>query len=195
MNLMCGSGTILVERLLAGPARAGVGIDLSAEAIAAARANAAAAGVADRVKLLPGDVDSDGWLATGPYDCIYADPSWGDKHSLNEDLHLRLLERAHRGAAAGARLVVLTHEIRITERCLRKASGLWRLDSETKVSQKRPPSADLRTYATRSSGRDFASMILPAPIRVNSAAGGLLCYRHGQLTSSVRMASWTTLAD
>lgn len=138
-NLMCGSGTILVERLLAGPARGAVGIDISREAISAAEANVSAAGLSGRIKLMAGDIGQDSWLADGPYDCLYADPPWGDKsgkHSENEDLHRTLLERAHAGAAEGARLVILTHEIRIMERCLRRASALWRLESQTRVFQK-----------------------------------------------------------
>jgi tRNA (guanine6-N2)-methyltransferase len=139
MNLMCGSGTILVERLLAGRARSAAGIDISCQAISAAEANVSAAGLTGRINLMVGDIRQDSWLKNGPYDCIYADPPWGDKsgkHSENEDLHLTLLERAHVGAAKGARLLVLTHEIRIMERCLRRASALWRLESETRVLQK-----------------------------------------------------------
>lgn len=138
-NLMCGSGTILVERLLAGSTQTALGVDISPEAIAAARVNASAAAVNDRIKLLTADITSDEWLTAGPFDCIYADPPWGDKsgdHALNEDLHLLLLERAYRGAANGARLVVLTHEIRIMERCLHRTSGLWQLASQTRVFQK-----------------------------------------------------------
>lgn len=138
-NLMCGSGTILVERLLAGPARGAVGIDISHEAISAAEANVSAAGLSGRINLMVGGIGQDIWLEDGPYDCIYADPPWGDKsgnHSENEDLHLTLLERAYTGAAEGALLLVLTHEIRIMERCLRRASALWRLESQTRVFQK-----------------------------------------------------------
>ncbi|MGH3933435.1 MAG: methyltransferase domain-containing protein, partial [Pseudonocardiaceae bacterium] len=91
VNLMCGSGTILVERLLAVPIRRAIGIDISPEAIAVAQANVSAAGLSDRISLLAGNIGHDRWLAGGPYDCIYADPPWGDnsgKHSENEDLHV-----------------------------------------------------------------------------------------------------------
>lgn len=156
-NLMCGSGTILVERLLAGPARVAVGIDIASEAISVAKANVLAAGLAGRVALLTGDIGQDDWLGSGPYDCIYADPPWGDKsgkHSENEDLHLMLLERAYAGAAEGARLLVLTHEIRIMERCLRRASALWRLESETRVFQKgHHPRIYMLTREGRRSGK------------------------------------------
>jgi 23S rRNA G2445 N2-methylase RlmL len=139
VNLMCGSGTILVERLLAGPTRTALGVDLSSTAIAAARRNAEAAGVADRLKLRTGNAADDGWPTDGPYDCVYADPPWGDKsgdHRSNERLHMMLLERSHAVSQGTARLVVLTHEIRIMERCVRRADGAWRLTSETRVFHK-----------------------------------------------------------
>jgi tRNA (guanine6-N2)-methyltransferase len=138
-NLMCGSGTLLVERLLAVPARTAMGVDISREAVAAAGANVSAAGLAGRVSLIVGDLGEDRWLEGGPYDCVFADPPWGDKsgqHGENEELHHLLLTRAYTGAAGGARLVVLTHEIRIMERCLRGASALWRLESQTRVFHK-----------------------------------------------------------
>ena len=51
-NLMCGSGTLLIERLLAAPARLAVGVDLAAEAVDAAAVNVAEAGLTDRVQLV-----------------------------------------------------------------------------------------------------------------------------------------------
>ena len=54
-----------------------------------------------------------------------ADPPWGGligEHATNESLHLALLERAREAAAPGARFLVLTHEIRQMERCLRRTA-------------------------------------------------------------------------
>jgi predicted RNA methylase len=139
VNLMCGSGTLLIERLLLAPARRAVGLDRSPAAAAAAADNLAAAGLADRVELLTGDVGDDVWLERGPFDCLLADPPWGDKsgrHAGNERLHRALLERAYAGAAPRARLLVLTHEIRVMERCLRAAGDLWRQQSQTRVFHK-----------------------------------------------------------
>jgi tRNA (guanine6-N2)-methyltransferase len=139
VNLMCGSGTLLIERLLAGRAQRAVAVDIAPEAIKACTANVAAAGLADRVELLTEDIRQDAWLGLGPFDCLLADPPWGDKsggHEANEELHRILLERAHQAAAKRARLLVLTHEIRIMERVLRQTAGLWRLQSETRVFHK-----------------------------------------------------------
>jgi tRNA (guanine6-N2)-methyltransferase len=138
-NLMCGSGTILIERLLAAPAAAAIGIDVAEEAISAAVANAEAAGLAGQAKFFVDDIRGNAWLASDPYDSFFADPPWGDKsgkHSENETLHEMLLERAYAGSSRGARFVVLTHEVKIMERCVQRASSMWTLDSVTRVFQK-----------------------------------------------------------
>lgn len=139
VNLMCGSGTLLVERLIAAPAKVAIGMDRDADAVTATAENLDAAHLAGRADLLVNDIRDDEWVRRGPFDVLLADPPWGDKtgrHEQNEAVHLALLERAHVAAAPGALLVVLTHEIRIMERCLVRASGLWRLRSETRVFHK-----------------------------------------------------------
>lgn len=50
----CGSGTLLIERAFLG-ARRLIGLDISPTAVAAARANLRAAGLADRVRIVRGD--------------------------------------------------------------------------------------------------------------------------------------------
>ena len=134
LNLMCGSGTLLVERLLAGPAAAAVGVDVSEAAVAASSANLAAAGVTAQV--LQGDA-----LASvpGAFDLLLADPPWGTlhgSHETNASLHAALLTAAYEAAAPGARFVVLTHEIKIMERAVRAADALWRVRDEVRVFAK-----------------------------------------------------------
>ena len=138
-NLMCGSGTLLIERLAAGRVRAAVGVDLDVRALDACAANLRAAGLAGRARLVRADIAGDSWTSSGPFDVIMADPPWGTligSHDTNEALHLALLEHARAVAAPGARLAVLTHEIRIMERCLRRASRLWTEQQAVRVLQK-----------------------------------------------------------
>ena len=138
-NLMCGSGTLLIERLLAAPARVAVGVDLAAEAIEAATVNTAEARLTDQVQLVQADIADAGWARRGPFDVLLADPPWGDKigrHEDSEELHDLLLRRGFEVAAPRARFAVLTHEIRIMARCLERAKGRWRLESEQKVFNK-----------------------------------------------------------
>ena len=138
-NLMCGSGTLLIERLLAAPARLAVGVDLAAEAIAAAAVNVTEAGLTDRAVLVESDIADAGWARRGPFDVLLADPPWGDKigrHADSEELHDLLLRRGFEVAAPRARFAVLTHEIRIMARCVERTKGRWRLESEQKVFNK-----------------------------------------------------------
>jgi tRNA (guanine6-N2)-methyltransferase len=138
-NLLCGSGPLRGERLRAGPARLAVGVDRDRAVLEDCRQNLAAAGLEDRALLVAGDVAGDAWLAHGPYDVLLADPPWGTlvgDHAANQALYATLLERAHRAAAPGARLAVLTHEIRLMERCLDRARGLWEPEGVTRVYQK-----------------------------------------------------------
>ena len=138
VNLMCGSGTLLIERLLAGPAARAVGVDLSGEAIAAAAANLGAAGLMPRAELITADMRSEQWRSDARFDLVLADPPWGTlvgTHASNEDVHRDLLRVAHEITIPGARMAVLTHEVRLMERLLRE-SDRWTERSVVRVFQK-----------------------------------------------------------
>ncbi|MCG2803101.1 MAG: methyltransferase [Cellulomonas sp.] len=137
VNLMCGSGTLLVERLLAGPTAAAHGVDLAAAALDAARANLAAAGVA--ATLTRADATDPACLGDERFDLLLADPPWGTLHGSHTDsprLHTDLLGAAHHLAAPGARLVVLTHAVTVMERAVRAADGQWRAETPVRVFAK-----------------------------------------------------------
>ncbi|WP_246119424.1 methyltransferase [Cellulomonas massiliensis] len=143
LNLMCGSGTLLVERLLAGPAAAAAGVDLDETALEAARANLEAAGVHRRARLQAVDAtDAEAVRAAvgeEPFDLVLADPPWGTlhgEHATNEALHAALLRSARALTAPGGRLVLVTHEVRAMARVLDAAASLWRPRSELRVFAK-----------------------------------------------------------
>jgi len=138
VNLMCGSGTLLVERLLAGPAASAIGVDSSLEAITAATANVAAAGLTSRVGLVRADIADETWWPSTPADLVLADPPWGTligSHATNEDAHEEVLRVAHAITRPGAQLAVLTHEVKVMDRVLR-GTALWRERAEVRVFQK-----------------------------------------------------------
>lgn len=138
-NLMCGSGTLLIERLRAAPARFAVAVDADPGAMDCCAENLDAAGLRGRVTLLRADIADQDWADSGPFDVLLADPPWGTlmgEHQANEALHELLLERAHAVAAPGARLAVLTHEVRIMEHCLATAAALWESRQVVRVFQK-----------------------------------------------------------
>ncbi|WP_046529814.1 methyltransferase [Cellulomonas sp. FA1] len=149
VNLMAGSGTLLVERLLAGPAAASVAVDLDADALAAARSNLEAARLLARpprpVLVQADATDPDALAAAvaeplgGLADVVLADPPWGTLHGSHADaprVHAGLLRAAHAVAAPGARLVVLTHEVKVMERVVRETADLWTPRSVTRVFAK-----------------------------------------------------------
>ncbi len=74
LDLGVGSGAILLSILAERPAARGLGVDVSAEALAVARENAANLGLASRAALLRGD-----WtygLADGSFDLVVANPPY-----------------------------------------------------------------------------------------------------------------------
>ncbi len=143
LNLMCGSGTLVIERALSSaPASALVGVDRASEALRCAADNLAAAAAVERsaaraagaVRWLAGDVRT---LDLGEsFEVITADAPWGDavgEHAGNEALHAALLECAARHAARGASFALLSHEVKITGRCV-AASRQWRERRRLRVS-------------------------------------------------------------
>ncbi|WP_307802419.1 methyltransferase [Cellulomonas fengjieae] len=139
LNLMCGSGTLLVERLTAGPAAEAVGADVADDALSASSQNLGAAALDARLVRAdcagPALVEA---VGTG-WDLLLADPPWGTlhgSHATNAEVHAGMLRAAHDAAAPGARFVVLTHEVKVMERCLRDADALWRVRSTTRVFAK-----------------------------------------------------------
>ena len=80
LDLGVGSGAILLALLADRPAAKGLGIDVSEEALAVARDNAAALGLANRVALLRGD-----WTAgldSGQFDLVVSNPPYIADHVI-----------------------------------------------------------------------------------------------------------------
>lgn len=149
LNLMCGSGTLLVERALAvrwgrpdgsrprdrtiGAERL-VGVDEDPEALACAERNLTAAGVHERVELLRADA-TDLPFRANEFNVIMADAPWGDAvgaHAQNARLYPELLGSAARVAVRGARFALLTHEVKLTQGLL-ETNRQWRVVRELRV--------------------------------------------------------------
>lgn len=138
LNLLCGSGTLLIERLALGVPAETVGVDRSPEALDATRRNLRAARRKGRVDLWEVDATDLATVAEARFDVLVADLPWGTligSHEDNATLYPRVLAEAARVAVPGARFVVLTHEVRLMERVLREQAA-WRTESEVRVFQK-----------------------------------------------------------
>ncbi len=127
VNLACGSGTLLVERLALGPARAALGVDADPQALEAAGANLNAANVSAGACLIAADAGRLP-LASGSCDTVVADLPWGflvGSRRQNERLYPALLAEAARVAAPGATMVAITASHALFEESLVRSGGHW----------------------------------------------------------------------
>jgi 23S rRNA G2445 N2-methylase RlmL len=135
VNLACGSGTLLIERLALGPARSLLGCDIDSTALECARVNLQAAGFGGMTRLERWDA-ADLPLADGSATVICADLPFGQlvgSHRENEALYPRVFTEAARIAAPGARMVLLTHEMRLLERVATQHASAWRHEETLRV--------------------------------------------------------------
>lgn len=135
LNLACGSGTLLIERLALATARLAIGCDTNLAALECARANLNAAGRRDEARLERWDA-GDLPLDNRSVDVICADLPFGQligTHRENETLYPRIFAEATRVASIGARMALITHEVRLLEHVAAAQSERWRLDTTIRV--------------------------------------------------------------
>jgi tRNA (guanine6-N2)-methyltransferase len=136
-SLLCGSGTLLVERHLRAPATEVVGFDVDPQALAAALANLAAAGLAGRTRLELADARALG-AGAGPFHALAADLPYGNlvgTHRDNATLYPAVLREAAGVATPGSPFAVITHEVRLLETALRSTADDWRVERAFRVLQ------------------------------------------------------------
>jgi 23S rRNA G2445 N2-methylase RlmL len=135
LNPLCGSGTLLIERLAAGPAQAAGGCDIDPEALRCAGQNLTAA--SHDADLFPMDAAALD-LPDACIDVLCADLPWGQlvgSHEDNQTLYPRVLAEAARITAPGGRAAFITHEIRLMERVLAEQADRWRIRDTVRVFQ------------------------------------------------------------
>ena len=135
LNLGCGSGTLMIERLARGPAQTVIGCDYALSALECSRANLSAAGYLSDVSLVLSDVRNlpfdDGFAGT-----ICADLPFGQlvgTHQENLELYPRLLSEAARVARINASFLAITHEVRLMEKLLSKSLD-WRVEQILRIN-------------------------------------------------------------
>ncbi len=134
LNICCGSGTLLAERLLFGEAQSALGCDLDWDALGYARENLTAAGVIGQAELETWDA-TDMPLEPASCDVIVSDIPFGQlmgTHATNLLLYPALIAETARVAAPGARLALLTHELRLMERALWDEPR-WKIEAVMRV--------------------------------------------------------------
>lgn len=134
LNLMAGSGTLLIERVAYGRVRRLIGCDLSPDARLCADRNLDAAGINSLVELHSWDA-RDLHLPDKKVDAIVADLPFGfsvGSHDDNVILYPAVLQEAARVAKPGAKFVAITQEIRLMEQLLAD-SDEWLLEDVIRI--------------------------------------------------------------
>lgn len=129
VNLACGSGTLLIERLALGPVSKAIGGDVARDALACAQENLAASGDADAVTLIHTDAGRmplpDGCATTACVDLPFG--MLVGSHETNEELYPRLLREAARLVTQQGTLIAITQEVRLFERVMARQKDVWML--------------------------------------------------------------------
>ncbi|MBC7645593.1 MAG: methyltransferase domain-containing protein [Pseudopedobacter sp.] len=133
-NPMCGSGTLLIERRRLGKSAVLTGCDNDDYALECARQNVGAAGYTPDVTLFKGDATALE-LRDNSFDLVLVDLPWGDDIGTAADLE-RLypvfLKEMARVCTRSARMVVLTHAVKLFEETLSNQFA-WKFGSEHRV--------------------------------------------------------------
>nr|MBN1229598.1 methyltransferase domain-containing protein [Anaerolineae bacterium] len=136
-NPMCGSGTLMIERALAGPAIRIGGCDISKEALRCAAANLNGAGLAKHIELTK--MDATGLdLPTDSVDVVCADLPWGQLAGSDDEnliLYPAALAEWARVTRRGGRMVAITHAVRLFESLLDRLEREWQLSAEYRIFQ------------------------------------------------------------
>lgn len=135
LNLMCGSGTLLIERVKKTQAGLAVGIDSSSEAIAAAVKNTKAAGADHKIEYIEGDV-TELPFSDASFDVALSDLPWGEligSRRGNKDLYDRVLKECHRVLSSDGRAVLLTQHDEALEKAI--DSRDWTIEKRYTIKQ------------------------------------------------------------
>lgn len=136
LNLLCGTGTLLIERLALESAKSAIGYDEDESALDCARRNVEAAGLSDKIQLRRGDA-RDLPLAAKSVDTICADLPFGHlvgSHEGNLELYPAVLREAARVLKPAGRCVIISHEVRLMESLL-EDSPHWTTGQIIRVEQ------------------------------------------------------------
>ncbi|MGB7340211.1 MAG: methyltransferase [Phototrophicaceae bacterium] len=130
LNIACGSGTIAIERALDSPAASITGCDISGYALACATQNAMAAHINSITWMKTDAIQMP--IAANSVSKLVVDLPFGQltgSHDENEWLYPAIISEAGRIATDDARLVVISHEMRLMESVILQ-SDEWQLVEE-----------------------------------------------------------------
>jgi 23S rRNA G2445 N2-methylase RlmL len=135
LNMGCGSGTLLIERMALGEVKSIVGYDNDSVALECAGKNIEAAGYSEIIKRRQGDI-TDLPLSAKSVDVITADLPFGQlvgSHDDNLTLYPKLLKEAARLLKPSGRMVLISHEVRLLDTLL-EDSQHWKIEQNLRVT-------------------------------------------------------------
>jgi tRNA (guanine6-N2)-methyltransferase len=135
VNLTCGSGTLMVERLALGPARWVMGGDRDPAALACAGRNLEAAGYLKRVTLMQWDAARLP-LCSASVNVLCADLPYGmlmGSQRENQRLYPALVAEAARVAVPGAAMVLITQAVSLLRDALAAHRAHWELEQSLEL--------------------------------------------------------------
>jgi 23S rRNA G2445 N2-methylase RlmL len=135
VNLGCGSGTLVIERISHSRCKAAIGFDNQTDHLRCALSNLQASGQSERVHLQRADITRLP-LEGGSVSALCADLPFGQltgTHQENERLYPLALQEAARIAKPGARFVLITHEVRLMDRLLSHPTN-WSLEQLIRIN-------------------------------------------------------------
>jgi tRNA (guanine6-N2)-methyltransferase len=136
LNVMCGSGTIAIERALYGPAHRIVALDTDPEMTRITEEHAGRAGVSDRVEILQDDATNSA-LPDASFDALAAVLPYGFRvgsHDDNVAGYSAVLTESARVAKPRARFAALTQELKLIESAIADQDA-WSLRSSRRIWQ------------------------------------------------------------
>jgi tRNA (guanine6-N2)-methyltransferase len=128
VNVCCGSGTLMIERLRAGPARSVTGYDVDRRALDCAQENLKAGGHADQAQLVLHDARHLP-LSAGSATTLVADLPYAmlvGSVADNRSLYPEILNEAARVAHADASFVLITTQRQLMAEILEYPAQQWR---------------------------------------------------------------------
>jgi len=138
LNTMCGSGTLLIERLKRARVACAWGVDDSGFALETATNNRRKAAVQDGVGLLRADARQLPF-AEDSFDVVCADLPWGESHgkrSSNPQLYQQSFAEAGRVCRTGGKFVALTQDRESLAAVDDEISRYWDLSAERTFVQR-----------------------------------------------------------
>jgi tRNA (guanine6-N2)-methyltransferase len=128
LNVGCGSGTLLVERLVVTKATVAIGVDISSDALACARTNLDASGNSSETLLVRADATKLP-IEGQSFDAIVSDLPFGQLVTPGSDiatLYRAVMAETTRVVAPGGRFVAITTRKRVFDEAIESHQAQWR---------------------------------------------------------------------